>query len=77
MSRQNVSTEQRKLREATQHYVESLPALHRELVHLMAADYNKPPYAIIAGAIEDAIARWRADLLSRESGRVPDRLRRA
>jgi hypothetical protein len=43
----------------------------------MAADYDKPPYAIIAGAIEDSIARWRADLLSRESVRMPDRLRRA
>jgi hypothetical protein len=72
-----VSTEQRQLREATQRYVESLPPLHRELLQLMAADYSRPPYAVVAGAIEEAIARWRADYLAKGAGREARRTRLA
>jgi hypothetical protein len=47
--------------------------MHRELLHLIAADYNRPTYAIVAGAIEEVIARWRADYLAKEAGRTPRR----
>jgi len=43
----------------------------------MAADYKKPPYALIAGAIEDAIVKWRSEVLSDEADRKPTRLRLA
>jgi hypothetical protein len=72
-----VSTEQRNLKEATERYVDSLPPMHRELLHLIAADYNKPTYAIVAGAIEEVIARWRADYLAKEAGRASRRARLA
>jgi hypothetical protein len=72
-----VNIEQQTLREATERYFDSLPPMHREVLQLMAADYDKPPYAIIAGAIEDVIAKWRSELLSKESGHNPGHLRRA
>lgn len=77
LSRQNVNVEQRILREATERYLDSPPPMHRELFQLMAADYKKPPYALIAGAIEDAIVKWRSEVLSDEADRKPTRLRLA
>lgn len=76
LSRQNVSIEQRTLREATERYYHSLPPAHRELLHMIAADYNKPPHAIIAGAIEELITRWRSEYLAKDESRTVRRERR-
>jgi hypothetical protein len=50
--------EQRDLRQATMRYIESLPPSHQALLQAIADEYEKPPYALVAGAIERLIADW-------------------
>lgn len=59
MTRHAEQAQQRQLRQASMDFFEALPPMHRELVSLMAADTGKEPYQIIAGALVEAIARYR------------------
>jgi hypothetical protein len=58
--------EQNVLREATQQYIDLLPPAHRGLLQLMAKDYEKPPHALVASAIEQLILTWTREI-------IPDR----
>jgi hypothetical protein len=52
------SIEQSDLRQATMRYIESLPSSHRALLQVIAEEYQRPPYALVAGAIEQLIVDW-------------------
>jgi hypothetical protein len=69
------SVEQKSLREATMQYIESLPTSHRGLLQLMAQEYQKPPYALVASAIERLIVDWTRKVVPDELGphAVPQR----
>lgn len=62
MTRQSEAIQQRQLREAAEAFYHALPPQHKELVALMAADGGKQPYQVIAGALVEAIARYRETL---------------
>jgi len=50
--------EQRSVRDATIQYIEALPSAHRQLLQVMAKEYQRPAYALVAGAIERLIVDW-------------------
>jgi hypothetical protein len=62
-------TEQRSLREATIQYIDLLPPPHRGLLQLMAKDYQKPTYALVAGAIEQLIIDWTHEVVPQDYGK--------
>lgn len=62
MTRQAEAIQQRQLRDAATAFYHALPAMHKELFALMAADAGKPVHAVIAGAIEESVAAYRATL---------------
>jgi hypothetical protein len=58
MQDQNECSDLRSLREATMQYLELMPTTHRGLLQLMAKEYDKPAYALVASAIERLIVEW-------------------
>jgi hypothetical protein len=63
LAKHEYNAEQTSLREATQHYIDLLPPAHKGLLQLMAKDYQKPPHALIAGAIEQLILSWTQEIV--------------
>jgi hypothetical protein len=63
---QEERTEQQSLREATIQYIDLLPPPHRGLLQLMAKDYQKPTYALVAGAIEQLIIDWTHEVVPQD-----------